>query len=75
MKLNIKSRYELLKTIRKQMPKPGFSFKSKKQYNRTKFKKDLDWPSFSEHLLYKSNDKHQTTTNHWTYGSSVYSYR
>jgi len=40
MKLTLKSNYELLKTIRKQMTKPSVSFKSKKQYDRNKFKKD-----------------------------------
>lgn len=35
------TQYELLKKIRKQVPKPSIRFKSKKQYNRTRFKRDV----------------------------------
>jgi len=42
MKLQIKSRIELLKQIRKPLPKPGISFRSRKDYDRSNFKRNWD---------------------------------
>ena len=42
MKLQIKTRIEFLKQIRKPIPKPGISFRSKKDYDRSKFKRNWD---------------------------------
>jgi len=42
MKLQIKSRVEILIQILKSLPKPGISFRSKKDYDRSKFKGNWD---------------------------------